>query len=87
VTDHRTLRITVDGASVPAVAGAMVAATLANAGMHSLRRSVSGEPRGALCAMGICQECRVTIDGIPHRRACMVPVAAGMVVERSLTDG
>jgi NADPH-dependent 2,4-dienoyl-CoA reductase/sulfur reductase-like enzyme len=48
-----------------------VAAALENAGRSVLRRSVSGEPRGVLCAMGICFECRVEIRGSPHRRACM----------------
>ncbi len=48
-----------------------VAASLENAGRSLLRRSVSGEPRGVLCAMGICFECRMEIGGSPHRRACM----------------
>jgi len=34
--------------------------------------------------MGICFECRVTVDGDPHRRACLEPVRDGMEVE---TDG
>lgn len=48
-----------------------LAAALENEGRRELRRSVSGEPRGVLCGMGICFECRVTVEGIPHRRACM----------------
>ena len=48
-----------------------VAAALENAGRPALRRSVRGEPRGVLCAMGICFECRIEIGGVPHRRACM----------------
>ena len=48
-----------------------VAAALQNAGRSILRRSVSGEPRGVLCAMGVCFECRMDIGGVPHRRACM----------------
>jgi thioredoxin reductase len=48
-----------------------VAAARENAGRPVLRRSVSGEPRGVLCAMGICFECRVEIGGVAHRRACM----------------
>jgi sarcosine oxidase subunit alpha len=31
--------------------------------------------------MGICFECRVTIDGVEHVRACMIGVRAGMVVK------
>jgi hypothetical protein len=45
------------------------------------RRSVSGESRFAMCGMGQCQECRVTIDGVPHRLACMVRCREGMVIE------
>jgi NADPH-dependent 2,4-dienoyl-CoA reductase/sulfur reductase-like enzyme len=48
-----------------------VAAALENAGRSTLRRSVTGEPRGVLCAMGVCYECRIEIDGVAHRRACM----------------
>jgi sarcosine oxidase subunit alpha len=48
--------------------------------VHAFRRSTTGEPRAPLCGMGICYECRVTLDGVAHRRACLVPVAAGMVV-------
>jgi aerobic-type carbon monoxide dehydrogenase small subunit (CoxS/CutS family) len=33
-----------------------------------------------LCAMGICYECRATIDGVPHRRSCLVPCHDGMEV-------
>ncbi len=47
------------------------------------RRSVSGEPRGPLCGMGICFECRVTIDGREHCRSCQVPAAEGMEVRRA----
>ena len=46
-----------------------VAMTIAHA---AFRRSVSGEPRGPLCGMGICFECRVAIDGIPHCRSCQI---------------
>ncbi len=75
-----TIRITVDGRTVEAEAGTTLLAALWNAGALSLRRSVAGEPRGALCGMGICFECRVSIDGVPHRRACSEPVREGMQV-------
>ena len=47
-----------------------------------MRTSVSGEARGPLCGMGACFECRVTIDGEPHRRACLETVREGMDVAR-----
>jgi sarcosine oxidase subunit alpha len=30
--------------------------------------------------MGVCQECRVTVDGRPDQRACMTAVRDGMEV-------
>ncbi|MEO8563122.1 MAG: (2Fe-2S)-binding protein [bacterium] len=71
----------VDGVAMHPGAGTSVAAAMLNAGTWGFRRSVRGEPRGPLCGMGICHECRVTIDGIAHRRACLVLVANGMRVE------
>jgi sarcosine oxidase subunit alpha len=67
-----------DGRAVRATAGLTVAAALLDAGVAGFRRSATGEPRGPVCGMGTCFECRVTIDGIAHRRACLVPVADGM---------
>lgn len=60
--------------------GLTVAAALCNLGIWGMRRSAGGEARGPLCAMGVCHECRVTIDGIPHRRACLELCRPGMVI-------
>lgn len=62
------------------VAGTSVAAALLGMGLIAFRRSVTGEARAPLCGMGSCYECRVTIDGVPHRRACLVPVMEGLQV-------
>ncbi len=75
------LTLTIDGRRVEVEEGTTVAAALWNAGVDRFRRSVGGEPRGPICAMGICFECRVTIDGVAHRRACMEPCREGMEVE------
>lgn len=75
-----SFEILVDGRAIPARASETVAAALWNAGVARLRTSATGQPRGPLCAMGICFECRVTIDGEPHRRACTEPCAPGMRV-------
>ena len=74
------VRLRLDGAEIVAPSGASVAAILMNVGGGRARRSVSGAPRGPLCGMGVCQECRVTIDGVSHRRACMTLVRDGMDV-------
>ena len=76
-----SVRIVVDGRPVAARETDTVAAALMNAGLFALRASVGGQPRGPLCAMGICFECRVTIDGRAHRRACLEPCRDGMKVE------
>jgi aerobic-type carbon monoxide dehydrogenase small subunit (CoxS/CutS family) len=75
------IRVTVNGREVAAPAGSMVSAAVAIAGEWAFRHSVGGAPRGPLCGMGICFECRVTIDGRPHQKSCQIPCAAGMRVE------
>jgi D-hydroxyproline dehydrogenase subunit gamma len=60
-------------------AGSSVAAALMQAGA-ACHLSVSGEPRGPLCGMGICMECRATVDGAEHARTCQMTVREGMRV-------
>ena len=78
MTERVVVRI--DGRPVEVEAGISVSAALWNEGVVAARRSVGGDGRGPLCAMGICFECRVTIDGARHRRACMTAVAPGMEI-------
>jgi len=75
-----TVKLKVDGVPVEAPEGSMVSAAVALAGRSAFRRSVTGEPRAPLCGMGICFECRVSIDGQPHRLSCRIPCRAGMEV-------
>lgn len=77
----RDVTITVDGRPLAAPAGATLASALLGAGVTHFRTSVSGEPRAPVCGMGVCFECRVTVDGRPHQRSCLVPCADGMRVE------
>jgi predicted molibdopterin-dependent oxidoreductase YjgC len=74
------INITVDGKSVEVDDGTNLAATLLNIGVAAFRTSVTHEPRQPLCGMGVCFECRVTIDGEPHQRSCLVTVREGMNV-------
>ena len=78
-----SVTLSVNGSPVIVVAGTTVAVAVAIAG-QACRTSVSGEPRGPLCGMGICYECRVSINGMPHCRGCQILCAAGMDVR---TDG
>jgi predicted molibdopterin-dependent oxidoreductase YjgC len=50
------------------------------AGESVCRTSVTGEPRGPLCGMGICFECRVGVDGRLHVKACQTMVRDGMEI-------
>jgi hypothetical protein len=76
------IEIFVNGNSVRVAAGCNLAAALAVAGAPGItRRSVSGMLRAPLCGMGICQECRVSIDGYAHRLACQTECAGGMRIE------
>ena len=78
------MKIVVNGQAVEVPEGVMVSAAVAIAGVAAFRRSVTGEARGPLCGMGICFECRVTVDGRPHVRSCQVLCRPGMEVR---TDG
>lgn len=71
---------TLDGRDVD-ITAATVAACAWNAGVARLRTSLSGEARGPICAMGVCFECRVTLDGRPQQRACLAPATPGARVE------
>ena len=79
-----TVTVVVNGVSVTMPAGSMVSAAILGTGVYGFRRSVSGDLRGPLCGMGICFECRVTIDGEQHCRSCQTVCREGMDVR---TDG
>lgn len=72
--------VQLDGRTLKVAAGTSVAAALALAGDGCTRTSVSGQRRAPLCGMGICQECRVTIDG-RRRLACQTLCRDGMQVQ------
>jgi predicted molibdopterin-dependent oxidoreductase YjgC len=75
---HIQLRINGQALTVPA--GTVVAAAIAQAGLVRFRRSVKGHARGPLCGMGICMECRATINGLAHCRTCQTLCQDGMEV-------
>ncbi len=75
------MKLLIDNEEFNVPAGTTVAAAVMLADRPSFRRSVSGEPRFPLCGMGICFECRVTIDRVAHQRSCQIEVREGMVIE------
>jgi aerobic-type carbon monoxide dehydrogenase small subunit (CoxS/CutS family) len=75
-----TVTLSVNGRSVTVPEGSPVAIAVALSGVTTFRRSVTDQARAPLCGMGICFECRVTIDDQPHARSCQIPCRAGMDV-------
>lgn len=80
-----SVTVLVDGVPRTLAAGSSVAAALAACMPYGARRSVSGEARAAFCGMGICHECRCTIDG-RRRLACQTLCVDGMRVESDRAD-
>ncbi len=80
MTERAVFTVWLNGAAVRVPAGTMASAVFLNSGAPS-RVSINGEPRAALCGMGICFECRAMVDGVPHRRTCQLPCHEGMRLE------
>lgn len=73
------ITVTVNGQRIGVSARSTVAVAVMLSG-SACRTSIGGEPRGPLCGMGICFECRVVINGKPHCRSCQILCQPGMVV-------
>ena len=73
------LEVKVNGLQVAVPLGATVAVAVVMAG-QACRLSVDGSQRGPLCGMGVCFECRVAVDGVPHVRSCQVLCQQGMEI-------
>ena len=79
-TSPTHIAIELDGTQHTVPAGLTVVAALSLLAEGITRRSVQGAPRAAYCGMGVCQECRVLVNG-QRRLACQTLCAAGMVVQ------
>ena len=82
-----TLRLTVDGAPVEALAGdtLMTAILLARPALR--RFEFEPTPRAGFCLMGACQDCWVALADGTRLRACTTPAADGMRVVTGLAGG
>ncbi len=76
-----TVAVQINGESIQVPPGISVAAAILLANHWTFRTSVTGEPRAPVCGMGICFECRVTIDGKANCRSCQIAVVENMRVE------
>ena len=75
-----SVAISLNGRHLRVPDGTTIAAAVSIAGDSAFRRSVSGEPRGPLCGMGICFECRVRVDGAGHVKGCQTLCKQGMQI-------
>jgi sarcosine oxidase subunit alpha len=74
--------IEVDGEKMVAYQGETIGAALLAAGRRTLRYTNKLEqPRGLYCGIGLCQECRMTINGIPNTQACQTLATPGCRIE------
>ncbi|EPJ8737901.1 2Fe-2S iron-sulfur cluster-binding protein [Acinetobacter baumannii] len=73
------IQLFINGQSVSVIEGTSVAAALAQAKSYS-RLSVCGEKRTPFCGTGVCQECRVNINGL-RVLACQTLCQQDMKVE------
>ena len=80
------VEFTLDGQQLRVPAGTSLAAALALRHPGCARTSVTGEPRAPLCGMGICQECRLLVDG-KRRLACQTLCQDGMAVDTGTLRG
>ncbi|TDB49365.1 2Fe-2S iron-sulfur cluster-binding protein [Photorhabdus luminescens] len=71
----------IDGELITVPTGITVAAALAYTSDEHCRISISHQLRVPFCGMGICQECRLMING-RRRVACQTVCEMGMKVER-----
>ncbi|NVO56608.1 (2Fe-2S)-binding protein [Rhodobacteraceae bacterium B1Z28] len=75
------VQLTVNGELIEAFVGQSVWSVMAlNDQSITRRAALSAEARSAYCAMGVCFECMVEIDGFPNQQACLRRVSKGMVV-------
>ncbi|HEY4380623.1 MAG TPA: 2Fe-2S iron-sulfur cluster-binding protein [Acidobacteriaceae bacterium] len=74
------ISVTINGTPNRVARGTSIAAAMLLAAQPN-RISITGQPRSALCGMGICFECSAVVNGTPHRRTCQIQCEPDMTVE------
>ena len=73
------ISITVNGKPMQVAEDTSVAAAMMMANEPS-RFCARGDARAPLCGMGICMECRATVNGVAQMRTCQLLCTPGMEV-------
>lgn len=80
--EREEIDLVVDGRTVKAFAGDMIAAALLRAGVRINRYTTKHhEPRGVFCGIGQCTDCVMVVNGRKNVRTCITRVAEGMIIE------
>jgi predicted molibdopterin-dependent oxidoreductase YjgC len=75
----KKITISVDGNKMEAIEGEPIAAALMANGIRIFRRTRKRfEPRGVFCAIGLCTDCIMTVDGVSNVRTCVTMAKDGM---------
>jgi predicted molibdopterin-dependent oxidoreductase YjgC len=74
------VELEIDGVTTRAAEGQTIAARLIALDVHAWGRTPEVESREALCGIGACGDCVVTVDGVARVRACLMPVREGMQI-------
>ena len=84
----KPVTLTVNGRPIRAFSGETLLSVFFVEGIvtrnPNLKKNTTETAAGGFCGMGVCQECRVKVDGVPDQRACMTEVRDGMEI---CTDG
>jgi aerobic-type carbon monoxide dehydrogenase small subunit (CoxS/CutS family) len=84
---RREVEFFFEGDKLNGMEGEPIAAALMAVGIRVLRRSKwYGQPRGIFCAIGLCTDCMVVLDGVPNVRSCVTPLREGMDIRMQLTS-
>lgn len=86
--DNKKIIIYLDGEPIEALESDTIASALLAHGKKICRYTRKyNEPRGVFCAIGRCNDCIMTVDGIPNIRACITPVKDGMQIKTQIGNG
>ncbi|MBW2058413.1 MAG: (2Fe-2S)-binding protein [Deltaproteobacteria bacterium] len=87
LTPGRRVAFSFEGRRLYGIEGEPIAAALAASGIRLLRRTADrGQPRGVFCAMGLCTDCMVVVNGRPKVRACVTPLEEGMDIRMEVPE-
>ncbi|WP_421703066.1 (2Fe-2S)-binding protein [Aliiroseovarius sp.] len=91
--DPHLIELEINGKPAMAAEGTTVWSAMALVGQDVTRKAALSEAdRSAFCAMGVCFECLVEIDGEPNQQACLRRVSPDMkvrsqvITDRSVVD-